>query len=71
MKLFTFGYFFPRLLMAFRHLDFSLRKDSFRTLLNANIKTDLKIFLDIFPKFDIQYCNYYKKKKRKGVLKIK
>jgi hypothetical protein len=49
----TFGYFFPRLLMAFRHLDFSVRKDSFQTLLNANIKTDLKIFLEIFLKFDI------------------
>ena len=42
-----------------------------QTLLNANIKTDLKIFSEIFPKFDIKYCNFYKKKKRKWVLKIK
>jgi hypothetical protein len=35
------------------------------------LKTDLKIFLDIFPKFDINYFNFYKKKKRNGVLKIK
>ena len=42
----TFGYFFPRLLLAFQHIDFALRKDSFQTHLNANINTNLKIFLD-------------------------
>ena len=61
----TFGYFFPRLLLAFQHIDFSLRKDSFQTHLNANINTNLKIFLDIFPKFDVKYCNFYKRKKKK------
>jgi hypothetical protein len=66
----TFGYFFPRLL-AFQYIDFSLRKDSFQTHLNANIYTNLKIFLDIFPKFDVKYCNFYKKKEKKGVIKIK
>jgi hypothetical protein len=67
----TFGYFFPRLLLAFQHIDFSLRKDSFQTHLNANINTNLKIFFDIFPKFDVKYCNFYKRKKKKGVIKIK
>jgi hypothetical protein len=61
----TFGYFFPRLLLAFQHIDFSLRKDSFQTHLNANINTNLKIFLDIFPKFDVKYCNFQKRKKKK------
>ena len=30
----TFKHFFPRLLKTFKHFDFTLRKDSFKTLVN-------------------------------------
>jgi hypothetical protein len=58
----TFAHLFPRLLLAFQHIDFPLRKDSLQTHLNANINTNLKIFLDFFPKFDVKYCHFYKRK---------
>jgi hypothetical protein len=35
------------------------------------LRGNLKIFLDIFPKFDVKYCNFYKRKKKRGVIKIK
>jgi hypothetical protein len=62
----TFGYFFPRLLLALQHIDFSLRKDSFQTHLIANINTNLKIFLDIFPKFDVKYYIFIKERKKRS-----
>jgi hypothetical protein len=61
----TFKHFFPRLLSFYKHLDFSVRKDSFRLQINLNFNENLKIFLDKFPKFDIKYTAFYRKKKKK------
>ena len=61
----TFKHFFPRLLSFYKHLDFSVRKDSFRLQINLNLNENLKIFLDKFPKFDIKYTAFYRKKKKK------
>jgi hypothetical protein len=47
-------------------LDFSVRKDSFRLQINLNLNENLKIFLDKFPKFDIKYTAFYRKKKEKN-----
>jgi hypothetical protein len=49
----TFKYFFPKLLSTFKRFDFSLRKDSFKTQVNLDMKESLKTFLEKFPKFDI------------------
>jgi len=46
----TFKYFFPKLLSTFKSFDFSLRKDSFRTQVNLDLKESLKSFLEKFPK---------------------
>ena len=54
-----------RLLSFYKHLDFSVRKDSFRLQINLNLNENLKIFLDKFPKFDIKYTAFYRKKKKK------
>ena len=51
----TFGYFFPKLLSALKHLDFSLSKISFQDNLGANLNPDLKIFLNTFTRFDVKY----------------
>ena len=61
----TFKHFFPKLLSFYKHLDFSVRKDSFRLQINLNLNENLKIFLDKFPKFDIKYTAFYRKKKKK------
>ena len=50
----TFKHFFPKILSFYKHLDFSVRKDSFRLQINLNLNENLKIFLDKFPKFDIK-----------------
>ena len=34
--------------------------------LNLNLNENLKIFLDKFPKFDIKYTAFYRKKKKKN-----
>jgi hypothetical protein len=60
----TFKHFFPRLLKTFKHFDFTLRKDSFKTQVNLFLKENIKIFLNKFPKFDIKYFAYYRKKKK-------
>jgi hypothetical protein len=36
--------FFPKLLNTFKRFDFSLRKDSFKTLVNLDLKEGLNIF---------------------------
>jgi hypothetical protein len=56
----TFKHFFPKLLSFYKHLDFSVRKDSFRLQINLNLNENLKIFLDKFPKFDIKYTAFYR-----------
>ena len=61
--LITFKHFFPKLLKTFSNFDFSLRKDSFRLQVNTNLNEDIKIFLETFPKFDIKYTAYHRKKK--------
>ena len=61
----TFKYFFPKLLNSFKHFDFFARKDSFKTQINLKMDENLKIFLDKFPKFDIKYTAFFKKKKKK------
>ena len=50
---------------SYKRLDFSVRKDSFRLQINLNLNENLKIFLDKFPKFDIKYTAFYRKKKKK------
>ena len=44
---------------------FSVRKDSFRLQININLNVHLKAFLEKFPKFDIKYTAFYRKRKRK------
>ena len=61
----TFKKFFPKLLSVYKHLDFSTRKDSFRLQINLNLNENLKAFLEKFPKFDIKYTAFYRKKKKK------
>jgi hypothetical protein len=60
----TFNYFFPKLLSTFKSFDFSLRKDSFKTQVNLDLKESLKTFLEKFPKFDIKYSAFFRKKKK-------
>ena len=60
----TFKYFFPTLLSTFKSLDFSLRRDSFRAQINLELKENLKTFLEKFPKFDIKYSAFFRKKKK-------
>ena len=60
----TFKHFFPRLLKTFKHFDFTLRKDSFKTQVNLYLRENIKLFLNKFPKFDIKYSAYYRKKKK-------
>jgi hypothetical protein len=60
----TFKHFFPRLLKTFNHFDFTLRKDSFKTQVNLFLRENIKIFSNKFPKFDIKYSAYYRKKKK-------
>ena len=67
----TFKHFFPRLLSFYKHLDFSVRKDSFRLQINLNLNENLKIFLDKFPKFDIKYTAFYRKKPQNPKTPIK
>jgi hypothetical protein len=51
----TFKHFFPRLLSFYKHLDFSVRKYSFRLQINLNLNENLKIFMIKFPKFKNLY----------------
>jgi hypothetical protein len=60
----TFGYFFPWMLSAFKHLDFSLSKISLQDNLGANLNPDLKIFLNTFTRFDLKYSTWWTKRKR-------
>ena len=60
----TFKYFFPKLLSTFKRFDFSLRKDSFKTQVNLDLEESLKTFLEKFPKFDIKYSAFFRKKKK-------
>jgi len=61
----TFKHFFPKLLKTFKIFDFSLRRESFRLQVNLNLNENLKIFLTHFPKFDIKYSTFYRKKMKK------
>ena len=61
----TFKHFFPKLLNTFKHFDFFVRKDSFKTQVNLYLNGNLKKFLDKFPKFDIKYTAFFRKKKKK------
>ncbi len=61
----TFKHFFPKLLSVYNHLDSSTRKDSFRLQININLNENLKAFLGKFPKFDIKYTGFYRRKKKK------
>ncbi len=60
----TFKHFFPRLLKTFKHFDFTLRKDSFKTQVSHFLRENVKIFLNKFPKFNIKFSAYYRKKKK-------
>ena len=61
----TFKHFFPKLLKSCKHLDFAVSKDSFSTQINLNLNDNLNIFLAKFPKFDIKYTAFFRKKKKK------
>ena len=61
----TFKHFFPKLLKTFKIFDFSLRRESFRLQVNLNLNENLKILLTHFPKFDIKYSTFYRKKIKK------
>ena len=61
----TFKHFFPKLLKSCKHLDFAASKDSFSTQINLNLNDNLNIFLAKFPKFDIKYTAFFRKKKKK------
>ena len=61
----TFKHFFPKLLKVFKHFDFYLNKDSFKLQINLNLDENLKKFFDKFPKFDIKYTAFFRKKKKK------
>ncbi len=39
-------------------------KDSFKTQVNLYLRENIKLFLIKFPKFDIKYSAYYRKKKK-------
>ena len=67
---FTFKNFFPRLPKTFKHFDFTLRKDSFKTQVNLFLRENVRIFSIKFPKFDKKFSAYYRKKK-KNVFKAK
>ncbi len=60
----TFKHFFSKFLRTFKSFDFSLRKDSFRTQINLELKENLKTFPEKFPKFDIKYSAFFRKKKK-------
>ena len=61
----TFKHFFPKLLRLCKHLDFAVSKDSFSLQINRNLNENLKIFMEKFPKFDIKYTAFFRKKKKK------
>ena len=60
----TFKHFFPRLLCTFKNLDFTLRKDAFKVQINLTRKEGITALLKKFPKFDIIYSAFYRKKKK-------
>ena len=60
----TFKHFFPRLLCTFKNLDFTLRKDAFKVQINLTRKEGITALLKKFPKFDIMYSAFYRKKKK-------
>ena len=61
----TFKHFFPKLIKTFRNFDFSLRRDPFRLQVNLNLNENLKTFLTSFPKFDIKFSVFHRKKLKK------
>jgi hypothetical protein len=61
----TFQNIFPKLLKTFNFFDFSLRRDPFRLQINLNLSENLKIFLTSFPKFDIKFSAFHRKKIKK------
>ena len=54
-ELLTFGYFFLKLLKTFNSFDFSLSLEAFKTHFFLNLPACLKIFLETFTKFDVNY----------------
>jgi hypothetical protein len=61
----TFKHFFPKLIKTFKVFDFSLRRDPFRLQINLNLNENLKTFLTSFPKFDIKFSAFHRKKMKK------
>ena len=57
----TFKHFFPKFIKTFRIFDFSLRRDPFKLQVNLNLNENknLKIFLKSFPKFDINFFDFF------------
>jgi len=63
-ELLTFEYFFPKLLKTFNSFDFSLGLEAFKTQIFLNLKASLKLFLENFTKFDVNYSTFCYKKSR-------
>ena len=61
----TFKHFFPKLIKTFKVFDFSLKRDPFRLQVNLNLNENLKTFLTSFPKFDIKFSAFHRKKMKK------
>ena len=61
----TFKHFFPKLIKTFKVFDFSLKRDPFRLQVNLNLNENLKTFLTSFPKFDIKFSAFHRKKIKK------
>ena len=62
---FTFKHLFPKLLKTYKNFDFSLRREPFGLQVNINLTENLKIFLTSFPKFDIKFSAFHRKKMKK------
>jgi hypothetical protein len=63
----TFKHFFPRLLKTFKHLDLTLRMDSFKTQVNLFLREKVKIFFKQIPKIWYKVFRLLSQKKEKLV----
>ncbi len=61
----AFKHFFSKLIKTFKVFDFSLRRDPFKLQVNLNLNENLKTFLTSFPKFDIKFSAFHRKKMKK------
>ncbi len=48
----------------FNNFNFTRNRDPFRLQVNTNLNESIKIFLKTFPRFDIKYAAYHRRKKK-------